>query len=471
MKIGIITFWNSQDNYGQIMQSFALYSYLVSIGHDVVIIRYLPNQSTSTLDKITKISPWHLWAYYKYRKNQKSFHTLNDVKREFDNFRRMHMIYTDKVYHGFAQLWEEDWTYYDAFVCGSDQIWSPKPDEQLNAYFLQFAPFKSLRIAYAPSFGRSELPKEYQTQLHRLLQHFDAVSVREEEGVGFCKDSNIDCQMVCDPTLLLQDATYRQLTGVSERDNMAFCYLIGWDTLFPIEEIRKIVSTKYDGVHYFCTNGQKQFFSYERDQTIENWLGSIQKSQIVFTNSFHGTVFSILSHTPFVAFPLTGKSAVMNNRLFSILGRLGLDNRIYDEDKNLHRLIETPIDWNNVDNKLHQFRVISENFLCQALQGKERRCEHNICFLTSGAVHHNYGGLDRVTELLADYFYRMGAKVYFVSQRKREIYHGDNQYFLPNSEKFHTEDNAKWLNDFIKSNNIDILINQEGNFLHFLYYG
>lgn len=462
MKIGIITFWDSQDNYGQIMQGYALSQYLTKAGHEVSIIRYLPYHKASKIETLQKLNPMHLLAYYKYRKEQKNLQTVVGVTRNFDGFRSAHMKYTEKVYHGFEQLWHEDWSEYDAFVCGSDQIWSPKPEEQLNAYFLQFAPFKSLRIAYAPSFGRSVLPEDYQNQLHELLQHFDAVSVREKEGVDFCTNAGVEGTLVCDPTLLLEYEDYRKLTGVDDRDHHVFCYLINWPTLFPTNDVRNVAAS-YDGVHYFCTNGQEQIFDYEKNQTVDNWVASIQKSDLSLTNSFHGTVFSILSHTPFVSFPLTGESAAMNNRLFSLLNKLGLEDRIYREGINLHDIICKPIDWTEVDTRLQVFREESENFLQNALIPKERKCEHNVCFLTYGSVHHNYGGLDRVTELLGDYLKSKGAKVYFVSQKRREVIHEDMQHFLPNVEDFHSQENADWLNNFLSEHDIDVLINQEGN--------
>ena len=462
MKIGIITFWDSQDNYGQIMQGYALCQYLTNAGHDVAIIRYLPFHTASKMETLQKLNPMHLWAYYRYRMKQKNLQTTVGVIRNFDAFRTAHMKYTEKIYRGFEQLWQEDWSDYDAFVCGSDQIWSPKPEEQLNAYFLQFAPFKSRRIAYAPSFGRSELTEEYQNQLHVLLQHFDAVSVREEDGIGFCTKAGIESTLVCDPTLLLKNAEYRQLTGISERNQHMFCYLINWPTLFPTDEVRKVAAS-YKGIHYFCTNGQEKIFEYENNQTVDNWLASIQRSNLSLTNSFHGTVISILSHTPFVSFPLTGESAAMNNRLFSLLTKLGLEDRIYQEGKNLQDIICKNIDWHEVDNRLKTFREESERFLHNALTPKERKCEHNVCFLTNGSVHHNYGGLDRVTELLADFLQSKGAKVYFVSHKKRDVIYEDMQHFLPDAKDFHSQANADWLNKFLSEHEIDILINQEGN--------
>ena len=115
-----------------------------------------------------------------------------------------------------------------------------------------------MRIAYAPSFGRSVLPTEYQSQLHSLLEHFDAISVRESEGVDFCKQAQMNSQLVCDPTLLLTDYDYRQLTNNSIRDNHVFCYLIKSYTQFPEHQVKRVVD-KYDRIQYFCTKGDQKF--------------------------------------------------------------------------------------------------------------------------------------------------------------------------------------------------------------------
>ena len=463
MKIGVITFWDSQDNYGQILQCYALQTFLRKMGHDACIIKYKPYEKLSIGKKIRKLSPLHVYAYIKLQKQRKTIPSYQDVLRNFDSFREEHLKYTDKIYHGFKELWEEDWSGYDAFICGSDQIWSPKPDEQLNAYFLQFAPFKSKRIAYAPSFGRKELSDEYQSQLHSLLRNFDAVSVREAKSIAFCEKANKHAEWVCDPTLLLTYDDYKNIAIESERKETAFCYFINWDTQFSKDDVEAYLKEKGLHTRYFCTYGQKQLFDYEKDQTIGQWISAIMSSKVSFTNSFHGTVFSIISHTPFVVFPLTGESSAMNDRLVSLLSYLGLEDRIYSEAKNVDTIMDTSVDWNAIDEKLAAFRKLSTDFIDKALTFEDISPPHNICFLTHGSVHHKYGGLDRVTELLTEYFQKKGCNVYYVSQVEREITHQDLQYFLPDHTIWNNSKNAKWLNTFLHEKNIDVVINQEGN--------
>ncbi len=89
--------------------------------------------------------------------------------------------------------------------------------------------------------------------------------------------------------------------------------------------------------------------------------------------------------------------------------------------------------------------------------------KRTICFLTRGGVNHDYGGLDRVTELLADFFEENGHKVFYLSQIKRPRTHPLRQYYLPNNVKLTSSENIKFYNQFINDKNIDVIINQEGN--------
>lgn len=86
-----------------------------------------------------------------------------------------------------------------------------------------------------------------------------------------------------------------------------------------------------------------------------------------------------------------------------------------------------------------------------------------ICFQTSGGVNHDFGGLDRVTELLADYFEENGYKVFYLSQINRPNTKNSRQYYLPNENNLTAKENIEFYNKFIEQKEIDILINQEGN--------
>lgn len=479
MKIGIVTFWDSQDNYGQLLQCYALQAYLIKTGHEPFLIRFLPSAKRknmlSLILRIGKIfSPTYFLTYLKVHKLRKKSNSFNRLHpRNFDQFRKNYIISSSRTYSSFSELWCENWDA-DAFICGSDQIWSYSLlKDNIRAYFLDFVPLNSKIISYAASFGRSELPADYKEILPTLLNKFTAIGLRENSGVRLCcQAGRNDSTLVCDPTLLLTGDDYLKSIIVNDVciDNSAFCYLLNWETEFPQNELDSFISSKNWTMNYFPAHGieNKNIFSPIHDLSIASWIQSMASSQCVFTNSFHGTVFSILLKRPFVSFPLKGNSSGMNDRLFTLLTMLGLENRVYSIDKPLEDIVNFPIDWDIVYQRLNQFRDKSMQFLENALDSnfdeeiKSRKIK-TICFQTFGGINHDYGGLDRVTELLADYFEEQGYVVYYLSLNPRPGINDRRQYYLPDKKNIFTTENINYYNHFLDSKNIDVLINQEGN--------
>lgn len=463
MKIGIITFWDSDDNYGQLFQSFALQKFLRGKGHEASVIRYLPEKRKITLNKL---KPNHIVNYIKYLKHRDKVNESNSILRDFTTF-RTGISYTDKIYIGFNELVKEDWAQYDCFICGSDQIWSEKNDEQLRSYFLQFAPFQAKKIAYAPSFGANVISDNYKILLKELIREFDFISVREESGIPLINAAGRDAALVCDPTFLLSAEDYikdkHKVDALTQ--NTLFCYFINWEMQVDESEIFKFSNDHQLIPVFFTTKDYKpKYFKIHSLQSPEEWLNQLKSSAFSIINSFHGIVFSILFHIPFAVVLLSGSASVMNTRIYSLLEKLGLNDRIITPENPLEKIYLTTINWTNVDSKLNKFRNESINFIYNALNHQRSSLDYNlnICFLTNGSVHHLYGGLDRVTEDLARKFIEAGHNVKFLSFKKRETYHKDLQYFFPNESIFH-QDNINFFNKFIAENKIDIIINQEGN--------
>jgi hypothetical protein len=381
MKIGIITFWNSQDNYGQLLQCFALQHYLKKKGHQPFLIRYIPQVKTKTkLERIASLwkllSPTHINAYKKFIEDQKKS-AIFDAKnpRYFDDFRAEHIDFSSSIYRNLNDLKNENWDA-DAFICGSDQIWSYSPiKENIEAFFLQFAPKTSKVIAYAASFGRPELPPDYLKMLPNMLNKFHAVGLREETGVTLCKKANrSDASLVCDPTLLLMGSDY--IASIVKKEvketNTVFTYLLNWETDFPLDEIKTIMASENLEMNFIGAHGMenRNLFPFFDDLRIASWLQKMASSKYSFTNSFHGTVLSILLKRSFVTFPLSGVSAKMNGRITTLLSLLGLEDRIYTPGKSIEEILKQPIDWDLVEEKLNAFRGESASFLEKSLQGE-----------------------------------------------------------------------------------------------------
>lgn len=470
MKIGIVTYWDSSDNYGQIMQGLALQRFLRSLGHDPFIIRFHEEvPSTSLCGKISKLSPLYLWQYIKYRKAISNALVFNqNHPRRFKEFKKNNIKYSKQEFWSFNELLCADWSEIDAFICGSDQIWSPKYLPNWLSYTLAFAPMRCRKIAYACSFGRSSLDLKYTYQLKEQLKTFNAIGLREKTGVSICKNAGIaEAKLVCDPTLLLKANDYLDIVNdISKKKNTAFIYLLNWEMDLPTQEINKYLNSQNIKISYFPTRGNENLWTSSQDLSINNWIREIALSQLVITNSFHGTVFSIIFHRPFVAFALQGKDAGMNDRLQTLLSAIGLENHIYTKDGELsiEAIASLPIDWQDIDKKLAILRQSGITLLDEGLHSFHNdESKHNICFFTNKSVHHRYGGLDRVTELLADSFVQHGHHVFYLSYDKREIYDKDRQYFLPNPQKQKSKENVDAFNTFLINKKIDVLINQEAN--------
>ena len=154
MKIGTITYWESQENYGQLLQCYALLHFLRQMGHDAFLIKYL---SSSTKRPLIQRLKSHILYVVRpaYRQQAKMWKRLNKIEREearkhprhFDEFRRNHIPSTPYAFTA-AQLRSTP-PKADAYVCGSDQIWANLDP----VFFLQFGSPHAKRIAFAPSFG------------------------------------------------------------------------------------------------------------------------------------------------------------------------------------------------------------------------------------------------------------------------------------------------------------------------------
>lgn len=382
-KIGILTFWHSNDNYGQLLQCYALQAYFKQQGHQPILIRFIPIAKAGSkldpqyfLSKLLNIK--HVFAYVKYKIELiKSKQFRLKFPRYFDDFRNEHIQSTSKVYYSFQDLLNENWKGFDAFISGSDQVWSYySVKENFNVFFLDFVPKGIRKIAYAASFGRNEIPEDYRQSLPNWLNEFNAVGLREDSGISICRNVSFhNAELVCDPTLLLSGNDYLSNIVCEEIDvnSSVFCYLLNWQTLFPKKEIEQFIHKHGLKMNFIPAQGAENnsYFTPMLDMSIPSWLKTMAASRFVFTNSFHGIVFAILLKKPFISFPLTGISSRMNDRQISLLTKLGLLDRVYSKDISINSLTEDGIDWNAVYKKLDIIRDSSKLFLENALADNE----------------------------------------------------------------------------------------------------
>ncbi len=363
MNIGILT-QPLHNNYGGILQNYALQEVLRRMGHRSVTINI--QYQTQKLELPTRIAKY-VWRMFKWLrgdrtilffdvKRQRNF--LNTPGKEQKRFIDTHIT----VEHSRFQLTMDYCNnhQYDAFIVGSDQVWRPRFSPFIPNFFLDFTgTTKVKRISYAASFGTDswEGTSQQASQFSLLIKRFDAVSVREKSGVKVCKSTfGVDATWVLDPTLLLKAEDYKQLYDSNKCSNNYVAVYV----LDNTPKIQNIINSICAGL-----NLEPKYLGMPTRNgypSIESWLEGIFESQFVVTDSFHGTVFSILGHKPFVTVVNEGRGA---SRFESLLESLELKNRIVKDD--CRKMLESTIDYQHIDSLLKKYRCDSLLFLKKAL--------------------------------------------------------------------------------------------------------
>lgn len=380
MKIGVVTYWFSNDNYGQLLQCWALQIQLRLLGHTPFLIKYNPFQPPKNNLAKRFLKKILLFPYIvnKVREVKDSKHIKS---RDFDGFRKKYLTMSSDLFCTTKDLQQRP-PIADIYITGSDQVWGPLVDrEACNGYFLCFGDKNVRRISYAASFGRDVYPVLLKEKLKSFLTNLDYVSVRENSGLSICEDLGITANVVLDPTLLLDRTIYmdelmsKTATQDNSNDPYLFLYSINiknaedvhWSELdaFSKKKKYKIIVTVSSG--YF--EGEEIYPSsacYDYP-TIPQWLQNINGAKMVVTTSFHGVVFSILFHKTFAYVPLDGEFARGNGRAINLLKELNLEHLVWTSSQSIDNIANYPINWEEVDKILSEKRKESIEFLEDSL--------------------------------------------------------------------------------------------------------
>lgn len=381
MKIGIVTFWQTRDNYGQMLQCWALQHQLIAMGHEPYLIRYRHSEVFEINIRIAIKSFVKNLLHLRFNKliPKRGFLpplTNNDKARDFDSFKKEYLCFSERDYLSIKDL-RSNPPVSDCYIVGSDQVWSKLLSFNENrAFFLEFGPANAKRVAYAASFSIEVYPKGLQKELAKSLARFNAISVRESTGVKICKKVGYDAELVVDPTLLLQFDDYRKAFSIPYTSRKGiYVYVlnirnaeeIGWEHLkdFADRMGEELKVTPASG--YFAASEIFEGVKYEY-LTIPEWISNIANAQLVVTTSFHGIVFCLLTHTSFVYVPLKGEFSRGNNRVLDLFNYLGIENGIYDDDFEYSKIDSSLIDWATVDKRIDSLRKKSLAFLESALK-------------------------------------------------------------------------------------------------------
>ena len=376
MKIGIITYWSSSDNYGQQLQCFALQNYLKGLGHDAYLIKYKPTIHISIWRKIASFIKYHIFTSSAQNVVDCSVKNENQKKtRDFVGFREKYISSTDVVYNNINEL-RKNPPNADVYICGSDQVWNNRLEDKNTAgWFLNFGSSKTKRLSYAASIGRELDIKEHKIFV-KYLKQFDAISVREQKANVLCHQLGFKKSIIAiDPTLLLDSSCYSVLNNSITNQKIsskpyAFIYLLNIRNASEIywEEFHKIITGDGLAIRVVASSGYlpaKEFLlGYENyPATIPEWLSLIRHSEYVITTSFHGVVFCLLYHKPFYAVLLNNEYSKGNDRIISLLVNVGLESRIIKSSIDIKDVQDSNICWEEVDKRLLSLRKKSIQFL------------------------------------------------------------------------------------------------------------
>lgn len=386
MKVGIITLWQSSDNYGQQLQCWALQQELIKLGHEPYLIRYdveyrTRNNKSPLWKKVLKLLLiYPVIKSLKRRKINKkeqllkAYNAKRNEERQFLSFRKDNFLVSDNIYFTLQEL-KDNPPEADAYIVGSDQVWAFTLDNYENrVMFLDFGDKKIKRIAYAPSFSMPSYPEKLKHVLKENLDRFDSLSVREQTGAKICNEIGYTAQVVVDPTMLLTSKDYSAIAEANTSGPYIYLYYLNisnseevkWLQLheFAQNNSLKIIATPASGY----MQGKELFDKVEYQYaTIPQWLGLINGARLVVTTSFHGVVFCILHHSPFVYFPLQGFYSRGNNRVLDLCKMLGLSSRIWSDSSTYKDLYKQEIDWDYIDNLLNSKQLKSINYIQEAL--------------------------------------------------------------------------------------------------------
>lgn len=378
MKLGILTLV-PYDNYGGILQGYALQTVLERLGHDVTIMRTKLYNWVSLKNKILRFVWWVKDRYVKRKAGISCLvpGTYLDYRvARIKPFIDKHIHFT-REFSSTRDLYHfQDKSQYDGFVVGSDQTWRPCLSPDLYHMFCDFLPASShkLRIAYAASFGvdTNEFSDVQLGICKPLIKKFQAISVREESGVKLCNDMfGVEAKHVLDPTMLLNKEDYLELIKDYRPQNehvdlMQYMFFFNHEENAIIAKTSSLLNMKPVNLmtKYFLNQVQdKSQLPDAQFLPVEEWISAYSRAKFVLTDSFHGTVFCIIFNVPFLCV-----SPVAIARFKSLLKVYGLEDRLVMKESEVTKdLLEKPIDWEKVNSVREVLKKQSLDFLKKSL--------------------------------------------------------------------------------------------------------
>lgn len=384
-KIGIVSCY-FKHNYGSVLQAYATQKILNKLGIENETInieknrdfylgkkRYYLNQMTNIPFIKSKIGMIKLKIDKKINSNLR----ININKRElkYTEFKKRFKL--TSPYKNYKELNQKSKEYSNIIV-GSDQLWLPV-NVVADYYTLNWVDDGVNKISLATSFGISEIPKKYKEKYKKFLDRIDYISVREQSGVNLIKKiSNKDASLICDPTMLLTKQDWMSIQQEERiiKDKYILCYYLGKNI-----EHRRFAERLKDKTGYKIVSlnhadeyvKYSDIFSDEAPYDIgpSEWLNLVRNAEYVCTDSFHGTVFSLINNVKFFTFErYKSKDSKIstNSRIYDLLIRFKLEERLFKGNEDIEYAIKKKIDFDEVNSILETSRNEGIDFIKNSIR-------------------------------------------------------------------------------------------------------
>jgi hypothetical protein len=351
--VNILTI-NKEPNYGACLQAYALYATIEKMGYAVRMIDLSLDYRSRAYNLKNRIM---LALYRQYKAYAGCF-------EKAEAFSDKHCPNSTPRFYNLQQLRDFRWKKDDFYIIGSDQVWNPNITGRLSrAYTFSFLPEECLnRFSYAASLGYID---DEQARANSLgpenLRKFKRISVRERFGLEFLQKFGIKATEVVDPTLLLDDVSGLLERPIAPKKELLFLALS--DTAQQQHFVNQVAQKAHLPIHKVYGYLQPNRSINKKFLRIEDWLQAIAEAELVITDSFHATVFSILFHRQFYVY-ISAPSKVY--RIANLLDKLGISTDRIVSDPALVNCSDR-IDYSGVDKRLAELRASSLNFLKEIL--------------------------------------------------------------------------------------------------------
>lgn len=355
-KIGILTLYHDNYNFGGLLQAYALPVALkkyLGINAEQIDYVFTPEKNDKNITNVSSQSIIYKLGVIFFNKLEKN--NLSKRRNVFDQF--IKEIPHSKECYEFDSI-SHVLNSYNSFICGGDQIWNDYT--QLNWYgkndssvlTLRFVPDNMKKISYAPSMGVFTLTNEFRKEFGNWVNRLDAISVREKKILPELeKMTNKAITVVVDPVLLLTEKDWSNVMAYSpKKKKYILCYLLG-DSIAQrksVEKLARKVNCKIITFSHILGPAVRKcdlFFGDIHDYSSgpREFIGLIKNAEFVITDSFHACVFSMIFETPFVVFERNkiGEKGNMNSRIYDFLEEYHLENQLVTE-KEMEDMKEIP---------------------------------------------------------------------------------------------------------------------------------